>query len=282
MEAPEDRALLVPLEAERLAQYVRALSPAVWMQPSRCEGWEVRDVVAHLIGVAELYVDTISRGLQGDAAPPPERQSTGLVSAEWVAQRAIANRERLGNNILPTFRARYDRLSHLFAGLERHDWEKLCYYPTIPSPIPVKYFIGLIIAELAIHGWDIRFQREPTAHLSVESVAVIVQWLPHRLRLVPLLRAFLLDAGWPTPVRYRWKMTDGNSETHDIVVEHDQCAMEPGGAAAANVTFRSDAETFVLLMYRRLPLETATATGHLIVEGDQELTAAFDRWLKGV
>ena len=58
--------------------------------------------------------------------------------------------------------------------------------------------------------------------------------------------------------------------------------MEPGGADATNVTFRSDAETFVLLMYRRLLLETATATGQVVVEGDQELKAAFDRWLKGV
>jgi hypothetical protein len=242
----------------------------------------VRDVVAHLIRVAELYVDTISRGLQGDAAPPPERQSTGLVSREWIAQRAIAIRERLGDQILPTFRARYDRLYHLFAGLGREDWEQLCYYPTIPSPIPVKYFIGLITVELAMHGWDIRFQLEPATHLSVESVAVIMQWLPHRLRLVPLLRAFHLDAGWPTPVCYPWELTDENSETHDIVVEYDQCAMDPGGAAAADVTFRSDAETFVLLMYRRLSLETATATGQVVVEGDPELKAAFDRWLKGV
>ena len=282
MEALEDRAALVQSEAERLAQYLHTLPPAAWMQPSLCEGWEVRDVVAHLIRLAEIYVDFISRGLQGDTTPPPEFQSTGLLSAEQIAQRAIAFRERLGNEMLPTFRERYDHLSHLFAGLERGDWEKLCYYPTIPSPIPVKYFIGLIIAELAIHGRDIRFPREPAMHLSVESIAVLMHWLPHRLRLVPYLRTFRLDARHSTPVRYRWEITDGHTETYDIVVEHDQCAIEPRGADAPNVTFHSDAETFVLLMYRRLPLEITASKGELIVEGDQELKEAFNQWLKGV
>jgi uncharacterized protein (TIGR03083 family) len=110
MEAPESRAALVQLEAERLAQYLHTLPPAAWMQPGLCEGWEVRDVVAHLIRLAELYVGFISRGLQGDTIPPPAFQSTGLLSAEQIAQRAIAFREHLGDQMLPTFRAWYDRL----------------------------------------------------------------------------------------------------------------------------------------------------------------------------
>jgi hypothetical protein len=57
--------------------------------------------------------------------------------------------------------------------------------------------------------------------------------------------------------------------------------MEPAAASAAQVTFRGEAETFVLLLYQRLPLTAAMATGGLVVEGDGELTAAFDRWLQG-
>jgi hypothetical protein len=57
--------------------------------------------------------------------------------------------------------------------------------------------------------------------------------------------------------------------------------MEPADTSAAQVTFRGEAETFVLLLYQRLRLTVATATGSLVVEGDRELTAAFDRWLQG-
>ena len=57
--------------------------------------------------------------------------------------------------------------------------------------------------------------------------------------------------------------------------------MEPADASAAQVTFRGEAETFILLLYQRLLLAVATATGSLVVEGDGELITAFDRWLQG-
>ncbi len=44
----------------------------------------------------------------------------------------------------------------------------------------------------------------------------------------------------------------------------------------ANVHFCSDAETFVLVMYGRLTLEPAITADRLTVEGNQELTVAFD------
>jgi uncharacterized damage-inducible protein DinB len=72
MEALADRAMFVQSEVERLAEYLCTLPPDAWIQPSLCEGWEVRDVVAHLTRVAEFYVNTISRGLKGDATAPPE------------------------------------------------------------------------------------------------------------------------------------------------------------------------------------------------------------------
>ena len=40
---------LIQAEAKRLAQYLATLPPDTWRQPSACQGWEVRDVVAHLI-----------------------------------------------------------------------------------------------------------------------------------------------------------------------------------------------------------------------------------------
>ncbi|MBX6166872.1 MAG: maleylpyruvate isomerase family mycothiol-dependent enzyme [Thermobispora bispora] len=41
-------------EAERLDRYFSSLDEAGWSRPSRCEGWSVRDVLAHLAG-EELY-----------------------------------------------------------------------------------------------------------------------------------------------------------------------------------------------------------------------------------
>ena len=280
MKALAAHVTLIQAEAERLAQYLATLPPDAWRQPSACQGWEVRDVVAHLIQGAQFYVHTISRGVQGDMARPPELASPAIARAAFIAQSAIACRERLGEALLPTFRTRYVELSALLAQLSGGDWEKLCYYTSEPRSRPVREFLALSVQELAIHGWDIRSRLEPVFHLSPESVAVLVQHTPRRLGR-PHRAVFPLPPEFPGPVRFRWELRGAVVDTHDVIVEHGRCRLEPADASAAQVTFRAEAETFVLLLYQRLLLTVATATGSLVVEGDRELTAAFDRWLQG-
>jgi uncharacterized protein (TIGR03083 family) len=280
MEALAAHVTLIQAEAERLAQYLATLSPDAWRQPSACQGWEVRDVVAHLIQGAQFYVHTISRGVQGDLARPSELASPVIARAALIAQSAIVCREQLGEALLPTFRTRYVELSALLAQLSGGDWEKLCYYTSEPRSRPVREFLALSVQELAIHGWDIRSRLEPAFHLSPESVAVLGQHTPRRLGR-PHRAVFPLPPEFPGPVRFRWELRGAVVDTHDIVVEHGRCRMDPATASAAQVTFRAAAETFVLLLYQRLPLTAATATGSLGVEGDGKLITAFDRWLQG-
>jgi uncharacterized protein (TIGR03083 family) len=271
---------LIQAEAERLAQYLVTVPPDAWRQPSACQGWEVRDVVAHLIQGAQFYVHTISRGVQGDMERPPELASPAISRAAFIAQNAIACRERLGEALLPTFRTRYAELSALLAQLSGGDWEKLCYYSSEPHSRPVREFLALSVQELAIHGWDIRSRLEPAFHLSPASVAVLVQHTPRRLGR-PHRAVFPLPPEFHGPVRFRWELRGAVVDTHDIVVEHGRCRMEPAAASTVQVTFRAEAETFVLLLYQRLPLTVATAMGSLVAEGDRKLITAFDRWLQG-
>jgi hypothetical protein len=92
---------------------------------------------------------------------------------------------------------------------------------------------------------------------------------------------FRFDAGAPRPVRYRFALSGAVPSTHDLLVENEQARMEPAGTATPHVTFHCETDIFVLMMYRRLTLEPVIASGQLVVEGDQGLTAAFDCWLKG-
>src|SRR6266540_1163180 len=117
MEALEICVALIQAEAERLAQYLSTLSPDAWCQPSACQGWEVRDVVAHLVEVAQEYRHVLARGVQGEMGPPPELAPPDAVSDASIAQSAIMCRERLGETLLPTFRAQYAQLSALLAQL---------------------------------------------------------------------------------------------------------------------------------------------------------------------
>ena len=50
--------------------------------------------------------------------------------------------------------------------------------------------------------------------------------------------------------------------------------------APADSTFNCDAERFVLLIYKHLPLSTAIVSGRLATYGEEYLVAEFDQWLK--
>jgi uncharacterized protein (TIGR03083 family) len=284
MDAPANLVQLLHSEAERLAQYLHPLPPDAWTQPSACEQWEVRDVVGHLTWVVEFYADTISRGVQGDTSlladrPPGDGPEAAAMNV-YIAQRAIACRERLGEQLLATFRTRYEQLHDLLAGLSPQDWEKPCAFWRFMGNIPVRAFLPLTMQELAIHGWDIRSRLETTAPLSAESLPVLMARLPVRFG-VPGYATFRLDARAPMPVCYRFALTGTVPGMYDILVENDKARMEPGGPASPHVTFRCATDIFVLMMYRRLTLEPVITAGQLAVEGEPGLTAAFDQWLKG-
>ena len=86
-------AQVVQTESARLQQYLTALPADAWMQPSACALWDIRDVVAHLSGIAHGYTDRITRGLQGDTSPSqgfPAPDIFKTLSGEERRQRAIS------------------------------------------------------------------------------------------------------------------------------------------------------------------------------------------------
>ena len=76
MASAADRVTLLQKESTRLTHYLHALPQEAWSRPSACAQWQVQDVVAHLVGGAELYAGSISRGLRGDTSPPEGRPLT--------------------------------------------------------------------------------------------------------------------------------------------------------------------------------------------------------------
>jgi uncharacterized protein (TIGR03083 family) len=280
MDAPEYRVQLVQAESAQLGQYLHALPPEAWRRPSACHRWEVRDVIGHLILGAEFYQSVISRGLQGNASPLDGLPQAGTVQAAsaWsslVAQRSVARRESLGDQLLSTFIATSDQLHQVLARCGPQDWETRCYHPV--GLLPVRLFVDRRLTEVVMHGWDIRSRLEPEAHLSPESFPAFLEGMT----------ATVGWACWPgmqraALTRYRFEVTGPVPRRTDIVIEGDQARMEPGETAQANVTFCCATEPFILLLYGRLPLSDAIAAGRMTAEGDEGLIPAFAQWFRGV
>jgi len=278
MEPSAGRLKALQSEVERLTHYLTALPPDAWNHPSACARWQVADVVAHLAAQALYNVDRLSRGLHGDTTPPegwlPVSTHDEEAFAEGMAQRAIAERIRLGDQLLTTFIVGNDALHQLLTGLAPQDWEALCYHPA--GLVTVRTMVDMRLTELAMHGWDIRSQLDPIAHLAPESFSALLGTIPRAVR-----RAFRPDPSRAHPIRYRFCVTAPITTTTDIVLSREGARVEPAGEAIADVLFRCATETYVLIVFGRCPLEGAMAAGKVVVEGDQALASVFGQSFKG-
>ena len=281
MDAPEGRVKIGIAESERLKEYLGSLSAEAWNRPSACDRWEMRDVVAHLAWVAESYTERIHQSLQGDSSTPEGQPAPGPVSAaslaEGNAQRAISRRESVGDQVLSDFIKANDQLNQLMATLGPQDWDRPHYYASLGTE-PMRYRPDLWISELSMHGWDIRSGLEPEAHLSDESLPVFMDMVPAQLE------RFIFRPGprLPAPIRYLWELTGSGASDSDIVVEGDKASMGPAGTGQADVTFRCDTETFVLIAFGRLTIDTAIAANSLTIQGEDRLAREFQRWFPGM
>jgi uncharacterized protein (TIGR03083 family) len=279
-----DRVQVLQSESERIRQYLHGLSPTALSQPSACTEWQTQDVIAHLIGVAETYANSVARGLQGDTAPPPGRlpagQATGALAAAGIAQRSIAARQALGDQLLPAFDAANDRLNSLLAGLEPEQRTIPCYHPG--GIVKAQNFIDLRLKELALHEWDIRTGLEPPAQLSPASLPAMLTTISESIASGSLRWAFWSGPLLPAPVRYRFAVTGPGPSKSDLVVDGTTLRLETAGDATADVTVRCDTETFVRLVYGRLNLEAAVSAGHLTIEGNPHLGLALSQWFRGI
>ena len=271
---------VIQSESQRLSQYLQNLPADAWQKPSACDRWEVRDVAAHLDFVAEFYLDVVSRGVHGDTSPPKSFPGIDLPDRstldEYLAEEALARRQRLGEQLLPALTARWDQLNQLLARLGPGDWEKPCWRFRWIGTYPARQFIVLTIQELAIHGWDLSSRLEPSPSLSAECFPVLLDRIAQPT--FPRLSNLPVSSKQSGPVRYRFEMTGGSPSKHDMIVEDGKGSIEPAGSEVAQVTFRSDPDTFVLLMYKRLTAEELTAAGRLTAEGDSGLISDFHRW----
>jgi uncharacterized protein (TIGR03083 family) len=83
---------LMDAEAARLDRFFAGLDAAAWSRPSRCAGWSVRDLLAHLLA-SEQYNSASLDGTVADfLASVGEKGATDLASANELGIRELDDR----------------------------------------------------------------------------------------------------------------------------------------------------------------------------------------------
>ena len=269
---PEERMRILLAESQMLEDYLTTLPKGAWTHPTACSEWCVADVVAHLTMVSQNGASRILRAIQGDASADDlnPRRRRGTVDPVGGAQRTIAFRTQFGepDAILPEFVAASRQFNEALLKVGPDDWNKASYRPAGPEPI--SNMLDVVLAEQAVHGWDIRSQFDANTALSPDAVPVLVERIAQR----PRWWSFKKGAA-PLPLRYRFEVATSMAYSVDVVVREEEQCMEVASSEEPQVTFRCDGETYVMLMYGRLEPGRALTDGRLNPAGDQRLVTAF-------
>ena len=268
--------------ARTLAASIRAgagaLTPAQLALPSACAGWQVQDVLSHLIGGAERQTDSMRRGRAGDAGPPPgfaPMDSVAMSAAN--AQRDIARREQLGNGLLAAFDAAYAALQGELDALGPEDWPTPCWHLR-RGAISAADYLELRIQELAIHEWDLRRGLESHPQLHPGSVATLLDAAPKWLGM-----CFRPGERLDAPEVYEFDLAPPY-ESGSIIVRVTGGGFDLPAAAEApqRWTVCGEAPAFLLFIYGRITGAEALAANEFAISGDPAPLSRFQEWFRGV
>ena len=252
--------------SERLAQ--RKLE-----SPSTCAEWTVADVVAHLTSINRNYSKWIIDSISVDFIKPESlpKRTNARVDATRGAQTAIALRQELGDQLLPEYIRANRAMEQALDQVGPDGWDKLCYRTTGAEPI--RNIVDTFIVDVGVHRWDVIYPFDKGVRLSEEGLPVMVERYSQR----PRWWEIELPEDHPElPVRFRLQTTDVDAPGTDFVIESDsEKYMEVSDNKPPNVSFKCDAETFVLLTYGRISPSSAKNSGRLFHEGDTEWANIF-------
>ena len=146
---PDDQLAPATRQRRRFEALLGDLSEEQWKTASRCDGWTVHDVAAHLVGVNAFWSASLAAGLAGrptrvlgafDPVTTPElmvAQMRGLTRSEVLDQLAQTN----------------DAFLSAIAELDDGDWSTLAEAP--PGHLPIRLMVQHALWDCWIHERDI-------------------------------------------------------------------------------------------------------------------------------
>ena len=117
----------VPLlrQRRRLVELLAGLDETQWAAASRCEGWTVRDVIAHLVGVDQFWAVSAGAALAGE----PTRYLQAFDPVATPAQMVDGTQDLAPAAVLEHFGVGVEALADLLGGLDEDRWSVVAEAP---------------------------------------------------------------------------------------------------------------------------------------------------------
>jgi uncharacterized protein (TIGR03083 family) len=162
------------VRTERQKLYDLIDDPSNWNVETRCEGWQVRDIVGHMIDVTEGYLarwEVARRGEQADAK--------GLVvMGESLDDAAKQFRSLSREEAIARLKRSSDQLMQIFDSLSEEQWGTFLVPHPYMGPAPAGFYPAFQVMDYTVHTWDIRYGLgDRLGRLDERSAGVLVPYM---------------------------------------------------------------------------------------------------------
>lgn len=168
-------AVLDVLRAERDSFFAVVEAPDNWQVDTRCEGWQVRDLVGHMIDVSEGYLGRWALAQNGEEAPAP---LGWVVMAETLNQGALSHRTLSRDEAIARLKSASDSLLSHFDGLSEEDWNGFMVSHVFSGPVPAFCYPAFQIMDYGVHTWDMHWGLgDKDGRLDERTAGVLVPYM---------------------------------------------------------------------------------------------------------
>jgi uncharacterized protein (TIGR03083 family) len=229
------------------------LPQAQWTKPTALPGWDVHDVVAHVIGTESM--------LQGAGTPEADvdvstlkhvRNDIGVLNERWVRKlRGLSHAE-----LLDEFRATTAARRAALSGMEESAWHELTATPA--GPDSYGRFMRVRTFDCWMHGHDVREAigrsttgdefAGPDSRLALDEIATSMGFVVGKL------------GGAPDGSRVRFELTGPLARTISVAVDGRAKVIDDFGDAEPTATVTLDGLLFTRLAGGRTKVDHGAIT----------------------
>jgi uncharacterized protein (TIGR03083 family) len=255
---PAGRArLLGVLRRESDAMFALAAEPANWHVPTACAGWEVRDMVGHLVDATESYLAGFQLARDGGPAPPAVGLS-GMAGASNEA--ALSFRSVARDELLERYRIRTSEVLHEFEALSDAEWTDLIVPDHYMGPLPAMIIAVGLLGGYVVHGWDVREGLRAPHVVPGDAADLLVPFI----FLLWWATADTAGVGAPYAIGIRTTGHNGGDTRCDVSADGLQFA--PDHVDDCPAILECDPATLVLTAYNRINAGTVRGDPQLVTE----------------
>jgi uncharacterized protein (TIGR03083 family) len=235
-----------------------AADPARWQTSTACAGWELRDMVGHLLDATESYLAGFEIARHGGAAPESVGVA-GVAKASDEAARAFRSVPR--DELLARLRERTDKLMEEFESVSDVDWTGLVIPDRYMGALPVMYIAEGMLGGAVVHGWDVREGLGAPHAIAGDAADLLVPFVP----LLWWATADTSSVNTPYAIGVRTTGRNGGDTRFDVT--RDGLQFGPSEIDTCGAILEFDPATLVLTAYNRVNGGT--------VRGDRQLVTDF-------